>query len=194
MVGGNLSHQPANIKACITIQCYHCKQLHHRMKATMEHFCHTAGPWCPTIWNEMHVQIFQTKESMYIIQELSIYLSILYVLCCKFTRKHIYIHIVQNMYIVLACSLPPRTCYCGPPMFHAWEEEGWALEIWQGEFCPTPPRIWICVKVSVGTISSLLALVEKCPTRLQLWESDENSLLLTWFSKETRLLQAFICC
>ncbi len=49
------------------------------------------------------------------------------------------------MYMVLASSLPPRTCYYGPPMFPAWEEEeeeeeeeGWALEIWQGEFCLTP--------------------------------------------------------
>ncbi len=100
---------------------------------------------------KMHVQILLKKNEKHVYNTrtiyLSIYLSILYLLCCKFTRKHIYIyiHIVQNMYMVLASSLPPRTCYYGPPMFPAWEEEeeeeeeeGWALEIWQGEFCLTP--------------------------------------------------------
>lgn len=57
------------------------------------------------------------------------------------------------MYMVLASSLPPRTCYYGPPMFPAWEEEeeeeeGWALEIWQGEFCLTPQNLNLCESFS----------------------------------------------
>jgi hypothetical protein len=56
--------------------------------------------------------------------------------------------------MVLACSCPPRTCYYGPPMFPAWEEEGWALEIWQGEFCPTPQNLNLCKSFSGHSLFS----------------------------------------